>query len=196
MAEVSSERIRELRERTKAGVMACKKALAEAGGDIDRAEQILQARGEATRVKKEGRATREGVIGSYVHSNNRIGVLVELLCETDFAARTDEFRECARNISMQIAAMDPIALDRASVPAEAVEREKATFLEEVRDQPAPARESHVAKKLDLFYRERVLLEQAFIKDSTKTVKTLLEELTNRIGENIQIGRFVRFQIGA
>ncbi|MBN1421865.1 MAG: elongation factor Ts [Planctomycetes bacterium] len=196
MADVSSERIRELRERTKAGVMACKKALEEAGGDLQRAEQILHARGEAARAKKVGRSTKEGVVGSYVHSNNKIGVLVELLCETDFAARTDDFQQCARNISMQIAAMDPVSVDRESVPADVLEQEKATYLEEVRDQPAEAQESHVAKKLELFFRERVLLEQAFIKDAAKTVKTLLEELTNKIGENIQIGRFVRFQIGS
>lgn len=197
MAEVSLELVKQLRERTAAGFMDCKKALEEAKGDIEKAVDILRKKGLAIAAKRAAKEASEGVVTAYIHSNKKIGVLVEVNCETDFVARTSEFQEFAHNLAMQIAATNPVAISRDQVPSEILEREKKIYEEQLKEAGKP--ESIIPKilegKLEKFYKENVLLEQPFIKNPELTIQDLLNELITKTGEKIVIKRFCRFQIG-
>ncbi len=197
MGQVSIELIKELRKRTAAGFSDCKKALEEAGGDIEKAIDILRKRGLAIAAKRASKATSEGIVAAYVHSNKKIGVLVEVNCETDFVARTDEFQQFAHDVAMQIAATSPIAVRREEVPQEVLEREKKLYEEQLREQGKPEHiiPKIIEGKLEKFYKENVLLEQEFIKNPDVTIQDLLNELIAKTGEKIVIKRFCRFQIG-
>jgi len=197
MAEVSLELVKQLRERTAAGFMDCKKALEEAKGDIEKAIDILRKKGLAIAAKRAAKEASEGVVTAYIHSNKKIGVLVEVNCETDFVARTSEFQEFAHNLAMQIAATNPVAISRDQVPSEILEREKKIYEEQLKEAGKP--ESIIPKilegKLEKFYKENVLLEQPFIKNPELTIQDLLNEIITKTGEKIVIKRFCRFQIG-
>jgi elongation factor Ts len=197
MSQISLELIKQLRERTAAGFSDCKKALEEAGGDIEKAIDILRKKGLAIAAKRAGKEAKEGIVEAYIHANKKIGVLVEINCETDFVARTDEFREFAHNVAMQIAATNPISITREEVPTEVLEREKRIYEEQLRETGKP--ENIIPKilegKLEKFYRENVLLEQPFIKNPELTIQDLLNELMSKTGEKIVIRRFARFQVG-
>lgn len=197
MGKVSLDLVKELRARTAAGFSDCKKALEEAEGDIEKAIDILRKKGLAIATKRAVKEAKEGIISAYVHANKKIGVLVEVNCETDFVARTPEFQEFAYNLAMQIAATNPLCIRREEVPLEVVEREKKIYEEQLREAGKP---EHVISKiiegkLERFYKENVLLEQSFIKNSEITVQDLLNELMAKTGEKIVIKRFCRFQIG-
>jgi elongation factor Ts len=197
MSQISLELIKQLRERTAAGFSDCKKALEEAGGDIEKAIDILRKKGLAIAAKRAGKEAKEGIVEAYIHANKKIGVLVEINCETDFVARTDEFREFAHNLAMQIAATNPISITREEVPPEVLEREKRIYEEQLREAGKP--ENVIPKilegKLEKFYKENVLLEQPFIKNPELTIQDLLNELISKTGEKIVIRRFARFQVG-
>jgi elongation factor Ts len=197
MSQISLELIKQLRERTAAGFSDCKKALEEAGGDIEKAIDILRKKGLAIAAKRAGKEAKEGIVEAYIHANKKIGVLVEINCETDFVARTDEFIEFAHNVAMQIAATNPISITREEVPPEVLEREKRIYEEQLREAGKP--ENVIPKilegKLEKFYKENVLLEQPFIKNPELTIQDLLNELISKTGEKIVIRRFARFQVG-
>ena len=197
MGQVSIELIKELRKRTAAGFSDCKKALEEAGGDIEKAIDILRKRGLAIAAKRASKETSEGVVASYIHSNKKIGVLVEVNCETDFVARTEEFQQFAHDVAMQIAATNPICVKREDVPQEVLEREKKLYEEQLKEAGKPEHiiPKIVEGKLEKFYKENVLLEQEFIKNPEVTIQDLLNELIAKTGEKIVIKRFCRFQIG-
>jgi len=194
---MSMDLIKTLRERTGAGMLDCKKALAENGGDMDKAVDWLRSRNLAATSKKATRAATEGIVEAYIHAGGKIGVLVEINCETDFVAINEKFRALAREIAMHIAASGPEFLRREDVPADAIERERTVQLQRVMGEGKP---EHVAAKIvdgrmGKFYEEKCLLEQKFIKDETKTIKRLISDAVGPIGENIQIRRFVRFEMG-
>ena len=195
--KISARHVKELRDRTGAGMMDCKKALQETAGDLEAAIDLLRTKGEAKAAKRAGRSANEGTVASYIHHGGRIGVLVELNCETDFVANTDDFRTLARDLAMHVAASDPIAVATSDVDAAVVEREKAIFAEQVarEGKPEHIRDRIVEGKLGKFYRERVLLEQAYIKDPDRSVGELITEVSARTGEKIQVARFSRFQLG-
>jgi elongation factor Ts len=195
--EITAAQVRELRERTGAGMMDCKAALKESGGDVDKALEYLRVKGLAKAAKKSTRVTSEGTVVSYIHPGSRIGVLVEINCETDFVARTDEFQAFGRDVAMQIAAAAPIALERDDVPSEIVEKERELFRGEAKESGKPEKviDKIVEGRIDKFFSESVLLDQPFIKDDSKTVRDLVNELVAALGENIKIKRFARFQIG-
>lgn len=190
-------RLKEIRERTGAGVMDCKKALNESGGDIDQAITFLREKGLAAAAKRAGRAAVQGVIGSYIHTGSKIGVLVEVNCETDFVARTEEFQQLVKDLGMQIAASQPRYVRRDDVPAEEVEKERAIYRTQTLAEGKP--EKVIARivdgRLEKYYSENCLLEQHFIRDMAKTVEQLVKEMVARTGENIVVRRFSRFQIG-
>jgi len=192
---VSAAAVKELRDKTGIGMMDCKKALVEAGGDMEKAVDILRKKGMAAADKRAGRATGEGFIGSYVHTNGKIGVIVELNCETDFVARNEEFRALAKDLSMQIAATNPMTVSAEDVPAEVVERERAIFAEQVKDKPENIIERIVDGKMKKFYEEQCLLDQDFVKDPDRKVGELVRELSGKVGENITVRRFARFAVG-
>lgn len=197
MSKISLDLVKELRARTAAGFSDCKKALEEAEGDIEKAIDILRKKGLAIATKRAGKEAKEGIIASYIHANKKIGVLVEVNCETDFVARTPDFQEFAHNLAMQIAATNPICIRREDLPSEVLEREKKIYEEQLRESGKP--EHIIAKivegKLEKFYKENVLLEQDFIKNPEITIQDLLNELIAKTGEKIIIKRFCRFQIG-
>lgn len=194
---VSVEEIKKLREKTGAGVMDCKQALIDAKGSFEKAVEILRKKGLATARKRMQKQTKEGVIQAYIHPGNRLGVLVEINCETDFVARTEEFREFAKNIAMQIAASNPLVISRDQLPKEDIERELNFYREQSRDEGKPEEvvERIAQGKLGKYLQEVCLLEQSYIKDPTKNVNDLLMETIAKLGENITIRRFVRFQLG-
>ncbi len=196
MSIITSDMVKTLREKTGAGMMECKKALTESEGDLEKAVNLLRERGLASAEKKAGRATSEGLIGSYIHMG-KIGSMVEVNCETDFVARTDDFKELVKDIAMQIAAANPLYLSREDVPEEVIESEKEIYMAQNKDKPQHIVEKIVEGKLDRFYTETCLLDQIFIKDpeQKKRVKDLVSEHIARLGENIVIRRFVRFQLG-
>jgi elongation factor Ts len=193
---VSASAVKELREKTGAGMLDCKKALDEANGDIQKASEILREKGLAA-ANKAGRVATEGVVESYIHAGGRIGVLVEINCETDFVAKTDQFREFARDIAMQIAAANPKFVRREEVSTEELEKEREILTAQALNEGKPA--NIVAKmvegRLGKYYEEFCLMEQSFIKDPDKTISTLLKEKISTIGENISIRRFVRYELG-
>jgi len=195
--EITAQMVKELRERTGAGMMDCKNALNEAKGNIETAVDSLRKKGLAAAAKKAGRVTAEGAVGSYIHGGGKLGVLVEVNCETDFVARTDAFQELVRDIAMHIAAAEPRFVRREEVTADVLERERAIFSEQAlaSGKPANVVERIVTGKLEKFYSELVLLEQAFVKNPDQTVGQLIAEKVGKIGENIQVRRFARFKLG-
>ena len=194
---ITADQVRQLREMTGAGMMECKKALSETGGDLDKAVDFLRKSGIAKAEKRAGRAASQGRIESYVH-DHRIGVLVEVNCETDFVALTDDFKVLCRDLALQAAAAGADYVRREEVPAERIERERAIYAEQVRNEGKPAAivDKIVDGKLNKFYSEVCLLEQAFIKDDKKTVADLVRETSAKTGENVVVRRFVRFRLGA
>ncbi|MBU1147328.1 MAG: translation elongation factor Ts [Candidatus Omnitrophica bacterium] len=193
---VSVDMIKQLREKTNAPMMDCKKALQEANGDIKTAMEILKKRGQIVALKKAGRSAKEGVIESYIHSNNKIGVLLEVNCETDFVARNEDFRKFVKDVCMQIAASSPSYVSREEVPNATADREKTILKDQIKGKkPANVMEKIIQGKLEKFYSEVCLLDQPFIKDDKMTIKEYMGSLIGKIGENIMIRRFVRFQVG-
>lgn len=187
--------IKKLRDKTSAGVVDCKKALKESGGDIDKAIEILRKQGAVLASKKAGRAAKEGRIESYIHLGGKIGVLVEVNCESDFVARNDDFKSFVRDIAMQIAASSPLYLKKEDIPAEAVKKETDIIKAQIKDKPAAAIEKITEGKLNKFFEDICLLEQPFIKDTNLKVKDVLTSMIAKIGENIVIKRFVRYLLG-
>jgi elongation factor Ts len=197
-ANISAEVVKTLRERTGAAMMDCKKALVETGGDMDKAVEWLRKRGAASAEKKVGRATNEGLIEAYIHPGSRLGVLIEVNCETDFVAKTPDFRVLVKDLAMQIAATNPRAVAREEIAAEQVEKELEIYRTQARNEKKPENvvERIAQGKLEKFYQEFVLLEQSFIKDQNRTVKQVITDVIAKLGENISVKRFVRFQLGA
>ncbi|RPI38048.1 MAG: translation elongation factor Ts [Nitrospiraceae bacterium] len=196
MTEISASVVRDLREKTGAGMMDCKKALTESGGDFEKAIDLLRQKGLATAAKKSGRTASEGMIASYIHMD-RIGVMTEVNCETDFVARTDDFREMVKDIGMHIAAANPSYLSREDVPQDVIEREKEIYRAQVTNKPPQVTEKIIEGKLDKFFSETCLLDQIFVKDpdQKKKVKDLITEKVAKLGENIMVRRFVRYHLG-
>jgi elongation factor Ts len=197
MADITAAMVKELRERTGAGMMECKNALAEANGDMEKAIDVLRAKGAAKAAKRAEREAKEGAVGSYVHMGGKVGVLVELGCETDFVSRNDAFQQLVRDIAMHIAAMNPLAVSPEGIGADVIERERAVYVETVKNEGKPEKmwDKIVEGKLNKFYKESTLLEQPFVKDPDKTVKELITEVASKTGENIVVRRFVRFALG-
>jgi len=195
--DITVEMVKSLREVTGAGMMECKKALQEADGDIEQAKKILRAHGAQVAEKRAGREAKQGVVESYIHAGGRIGAMVEVNCETDFVARTDEFKSMARDIAMQITAMNPLVVSKEDVPAELVEKEKNDSREQAKAEGKPDQvlDKIAEGRLEKYYQEVVLLEQAFIKDPQKMVKDLILEMTAKTGENVSVRRFQRFELG-
>ena len=199
--EVTASSIKDLRERTGAGMADCKKALTEASGDMDKAIDYLRAKGLAKAAKKAGREATEGAVVSYIHAGGRIGVLVEINCETDFVARNEDFVSFTKDIAMQIAAMAPQFVRKEEVPADVVEKEKGVLIAKAKEDPKNANKPDqiLAKitegQVSKFLKEICLLDQPFVKDNDKTIEQLQQELVAKIGENIKIRRFVRFELG-
>ncbi|MBX3026287.1 translation elongation factor Ts [bacterium] len=197
MSEVSASSVRDLRERTGAGMMDCKKALAEVDGDIEKAIVYLREKGLAAAAKRAGRTAADGLVEAYIHAGGKIGVLIEVNCETDFVARTDDFRGLVRDLAMQVAAANPRYVSREDVPAEVLEQERQIYAAQAASsgKPAPVIEKMVAGKIEKFYADVCLLEQAFIKDADKPVSRLVSDAVAKMGENIVVRRFARFQLG-
>ncbi len=189
--------VKELRGKTGAGILDCQNALKETDSDIEKAIDLLRQRGLAAAQKKAGRETKEGVVSSYIHAGSKIGVLVEVNCETDFVARNDEFQELVKDVALQIAAASPAYVKRDQVSPEQVEREKAIYLAQAKElgKPAAAIEKIVQGKLEKFYQEQCLIEQSFIKDPNVTITEILTQKIAKLGENISIARFTRYQLG-
>lgn len=189
--------VKELRGKTGAGILDCQKALEESGNDIEKAIDHLRQKGLAAAQRKAGRETKEGIVSAYIHSGSRIGVLVEVNCETDFVARNEEFQSFVKEIALQIAASNPSFIRREDIPAELIEREKTIYLAQAKDmgKPEPAWGKIVQGKLEKFYEDRCLMEQAFIKDTTVTIQELLTQKIAKLGENMSIHRFTRYELG-
>ena len=195
--QITPQLVKELRERTGAGMMDCKRALVETEGDLDKAIEVLRKHGMATAAKKAGRVAAEGVVGSYIHAGGKIGVLLEVNCETDFVARTDDFQTLVKDLAMHIAAADPRFATREEVSPEVIERERAIYREQALESGKPENvvDRIVEGKMEKFFAESVLMEQAFIKDPDQTVQQLVTEVIAKLGENIQVRRFSRFKVG-
>jgi len=192
---MTTDAIKRLRDKTNAGIVACQKALKESGGDVDKAVEILRKQGAAMASKKVGRAAKEGRVESYIHQGGKIGVLVEVDSESDFVARNDDFKTFVRDVAMQIAAANPMYLKKEDVPAAAVAKETEIIKAQLVGKPAVAAEKIIAGKLNKFYEDACLMEQPFIKDQSLKIKDVLTSMIAKIGENIVIRRFVRFQVG-
>jgi elongation factor Ts len=197
MADISAQSVKELREATSAGILDCKKALTEANGDFEQAVEILRKKGLSSAAKKASRETNEELIGHYIHQGSKMASLVEVNCETDFVARTEQFQELARDLAMHVVAAQPIYLSRQDVPAEMVEREKSIYNEQMLNSGKPAHvlEKIIEGKLDKWYTEVCLLEQSFVKDPDVKIQDLLTKSIAALGENIKINRFSRMAIG-
>jgi len=197
MATITADQVKQLRDKTGAGMMECKAALAEANGNLEEATTLLRKRGLAQAAKRAGRATAQGLIGSYIHLGGKIGVLVEVNCETDFVARTEAFQSLVKEVGMHIAAADPKWVRREDVPQQAIEKEKGIYQAQMEGagKPAQVLDKIVDGKLNSFYSQFVLLEQPSIRDPNVTVGQLVAETTAKTGENITIGRFTRFRVG-
>ncbi len=195
--QITSKMVKDLRDKTAAGMMDCKKALTETGGDMEKAVDLLRQKGLAVAAKRAGRATSEGVIETYIHAGGNLGVMVELGCETDFVAKNDDFRAFGRDIAMHIAAINPIAVTREEIPGEVVAREKEIYVQQALESGKPEAivEKMVTGKVEKFISEVCLLEQQYVKNPDLTVQDLLNELVGKMGENISIKRFARFQVG-
>jgi elongation factor Ts len=196
MADISAAQVKELRERTGAGFMDCKNALTEAGGDVEKAIALLRERGLAAAAKKSGREAREGLVSSYIHTGGRVGVLIEVNCETDFVARTDEFQKLVRDLAVQVAGLAPSYVDEASIPSEVLEAKKAELLkdESVQKKPENIRAQIVEGQLKKWYSQVCLVDQPF-RDEERTVGDLITEKIATIGEHIRVRRFVRYALG-
>ncbi len=199
MATISANQVKELRERTGAGMMECKKALQEANGDMEAAIDILRARGAAKAAKRAEREATEGAIGTYLHTNGKVAVMVEVNCETDFVARNETFVQLTRDLAMHIAAMAPVSVSEADVSAELVERERAVYREQVKNEGKPEAmwDKIVEGKVRKFFKESTLMEQVFVKDPNQkqTIRELVQEAAGKTGENIVVRRFVRYVLG-
>ncbi len=195
MSEISAKLVAELRAQTGAGLMDCKKALVEAAGDAEKAVAILRKKGVATAAKKAGREAAEGVIESYIHLGGKVGVLVELKCETDFVAKNDAFKSLARDIAMHVAAASPLYVSREDVPEEVVEKEREIAASQAEGKPPQAIQKIVEGKLDKYFSTICLLEQPFVKNPDQSVRDLLTENVAKMGENLVVGRFARYQLG-
>ena len=197
MPEITAQLVKELRERTGAGMMECKSALVEANGNLAEAEVILRKRGIASAAKKASRATRQGLIGSYIHPGAQLGVLVEVNCESDFVARTDDFRELVHDLAMHVAAADPRFIRKEDVPLAELDREREIARDRARGEGKPEKvlDRIVEGRLSKFYEEVCLLEQPFVKDATLTVAQLIKTRIAKLGENITLSRYVRFKVG-
>ncbi len=198
MADISAQQVKELREMTGSGIMDCKRALQATEGDVEKAVAWLREKGIASAAKKSGRIAAEGIVDSYIHANGRIGVLVEVNIETDFAAKNDKFKAFVKDIAMQIAAANPKWLRREDVPAEDLEKEKEIIINKNLNEGKPEKiimERILPGNIEKFYKENCLMEQEFVKDDTKTIEILTKEMIASIGENISIRRFVRFEMG-
>ncbi len=196
--EITAALVRELREKTSAGMMDCKQALQETGGNMDKAVDLLRQKGLATAMKRAGKQASEGLVHAYIHAGGRMGVLVEVNCETDFAAKSQDFQDFVKNIAMHIAATNPLGIAKEDVPQDAIERERAIYLAQAQESGKPANilEKMVDGKMRKYFQEVVLLEQAYVKEPDKTIQDYLNELLAKTGEKILIRRFVRFQLGA
>ena len=195
MAGIDPQLVKQLREKTNAGMMDCKRALAESGGDLEKAEAALRTKGIASAGKKASRATKEGIVASYIHLQGKVGVLVEVNCETDFVAKNENFREFVKDITLHIAAAHPTCVYREEVPAKTIESEKAIYQGQVKGKPENVIEKIVAGKLDKFYSTVCLMEQGFIKNPDQTIKELVATKISELGENIVIRRFTRYSVG-
>ena len=194
-AEIDPQLVKQLREKTNAGFMDCKRALVESGGDLDKAETILRTKGIANAGKKASRATKEGVVASYIHLQGKVGVLVEVNCETDFVARNENFREFVKDITLHIAAAHPLYVSRSDAPGNLIEAEREIYKAQVKDKPENVADKIVEGKLEKFYSTVCLLEQGFIKNPDMTIRDLLNGKIAELGENIIIRRFVRYLVG-
>ena len=194
---VEASLVKELREKSGAGMMDCKKALSETGWDLDRAIDYLRKAGIASAEKRTGRTASEGLVESYIHPGNRVGVLIEVNCETDFVARTDDFRSLVRNIAMQVAATAPLAVSREEIAADVIEREREIYRAQVAESGKPANiiEKIVEGRIEKFYGESCLLDQPFIREPERTVGEIVKEMSGRLGENVVVRRFSRFALG-
>ncbi len=194
---ITANTVKELRDKTGAGMMDCKRALEESQGDVDKAVEILRKKGLAALAKRAGKETSEGVIASYIHPGERLGVLVEVNCETDFVARTVDFRGFVKEICMQVAAANPVVVQREELPEEDVEREREIYRDQARSQGKPDKiiDKIVDGKMEKYYGEVCLLDQPYIKDGDKKVSQLLEDIRMKVGENLHIKRFARFRVG-
>jgi elongation factor Ts len=194
---ISAKDVKELRERSGAGMMDCKRALEETDGNQEKALDLLRSRGAAKAAKREGKVASEGTIGTYVHHNGKVGVMVELNCETDFVANTDDFKKLARDLALHIASAKPLAVSASDIPEEVVARERSVYAAEVAEQGKPEniRERIVEGKLKKFFQETALMEQTFVRDDAKTIKDLVTDVSAKTGEKIEIARFARFHIG-
>ena len=195
MAEITAALVKELREKSGAGMMDCKKALTATGGDLEQAMDELRKLGLASAQKKSSRATKEGAVDSYVHAGGKIGVLVEVGVETDFVSRGDQFKEFTHDLAMHVAAAAPRWVTRDQVPDDVIAREKAIYAEQVKGKPENVLEKIVTGKLEKFFAETCLMEQPFIKDTDRTIEQLRTDLVGVIGENVEVRRFARFQLG-
>jgi len=197
MSDISAEEVKRLRERTGAGMMDSKKALQEADGDMDRAVEILRERGLASAQKRAGRSATQGVIDAYIHHNNTVGVLVEVNCETDFVAKTEEFHRLARNVALHIASAMPQWVTREEVPEEILETERRIYEAEARQKGKPdnALDRIVEGKLQGFFKTTVLLDQPFVKEPEKTIQQLIDDVSAKVGEKVAVRRFVRYKLG-
>jgi elongation factor Ts len=194
---ITSEHVKELREKTGAGILDCKKALTEVSGDMEKAVEYLRKKGLASAQKKAVRTTKDGLIAQYIHAGGKLGVLVEVNCETDFVARTDEFQTYVRDIAMHVAAANPQYVRREEVPEKVLESEREIYRSQAREakKPEAILEKIVAGKVESFYRDNCLLEQQFVKNPDKSIQQVTTDLVSKLGENITIKRFIRFQLG-
>jgi elongation factor Ts len=197
MATISAATVKQLREKTGAGIMDCKEALSECNGDISKAVDFLRKKGLATAAKRAGRATTEGIIESYIHMDSKLGVLVEINCETDFVAKNEDFKEFAKNIAMHITATNPVSIRPEDVPKETIDKEKEIYRAQVLDMGKPEKiaDKIVDGKMNKFFKENCLMNQAYVRDPDITIEDLLNDMVAKIGENITIKRFARFKIG-
>ena len=196
--QITSQMVKELRDKTNAGMMDCKKALSETAGDMEKAIDLLRQKGLAVARKRADRATSEGVVETYIHAGGKLGVMVEVGCETDFVAKNSDFQEFAKNVAMHIAASSPVAIRREEVPEDVLERERNIYRQQALDSGKPENivEKMIGGKMDKFYGEVCLMEQKYVKNPDLSIQDLLNELIAKLGENISIKRFARFQIGA
>jgi elongation factor Ts len=197
MAEINARMVKELRDRTGAGMMECKKALQEADGDLDKAEEILRTKGLASAAGRAGRSANQGLIEAYIHFNNTVGAMVEVNCETDFVANTDEFKQLAKDLALHIASSAPRYVTRDEVAADELASERRIFEAQAREmgKPDDVVPRIVEGKLKTFYAETVLLDQPYVKDDSKTIQQLLDEMSSRVGEKVAVRRFVRYRLG-
>lgn len=195
--KITSQMVKELRDKTSAGMMDCKKALGETEGDMEKAVDLLRKKGLAVAAKRAGRATSEGVVETYIHAGGKLGVMIELNCETDFVAKTDQFRELARDLGMHVAASNPVSVDREGVPADILAREKDIYVQQALESGKPDNivEKIVSGKVEKYLAEICLLEQKYVKNPDLSIQDLLTDCIGKMGENISIRRFARFQIG-